>query len=65
MNEAHVIINGVELTAGQSMTLRVAVTSYLMEMTTNGLGDDKTGKEIARGYSKRCQEIIDLILKNQ
>lgn len=48
--ESEVTIDGVPLSFAQVMTLRVALTSYLMELRENGLGDDTTGKAIAAGY---------------
>lgn len=64
MNEARITINGVELTIGQSMTLRVALQSFAMNLRKNGLGDDETGKAIAKGYLARLNEINNLIMKN-
>ena len=65
IKEAAITINGTELTFGQAMTLRVAITSFLTDMQTNGLGDDAMGKSIAKGYAERSKEIIEIILKNQ
>lgn len=50
MNEAEIIIDGKKLTVGESMTVRVALTSLISEMQREGLGDDETGKAIAEGY---------------
>lgn len=60
--EAIITINGHTLTHGQSMTLRVAVTSYLSEMSTTGaLGDDSPGGRIREGYQQRLLEILRLL----
>jgi len=64
MNEARIIINGVELTLGQSMTLRVALQSFAMDLKENGLGSDETGKSIAKGYLARISEMNDLIMRS-
>lgn len=54
--EADVTINGERLTFAQSMTLRVAIGSFLMS-----LGDHEMrkalGPELARGYEARANEI--------
>jgi len=65
MNEARIIINGVELTLGQSMTLRVALQSFAMDLRENGLGDDETGKAIANGYLARISEMNTLIMRDE
>lgn len=63
MNEAIVTINGVQLTVGQSMALRVAVGSFLASMRSNGLGDDPHGKAMAEAYIVRASEIEELMVK--
>jgi hypothetical protein len=62
MNEAIVTINGVQLTVGQSMALRVAVGSFAQSMQDNGLGDDAHGKAMAEAYIARIAEIESLIV---
>ena len=64
MNEARITINGVELTIGQSMTLRVALQSFAMDLKENGLGSDETGKSIAKGYLARISEMNNLIMRD-
>jgi hypothetical protein len=49
-NEAAVIINGVVLTPGESMTLRVAVESLALYLAEDGLGDDELGREMLVNY---------------
>jgi len=62
--EADIIINGVRLTFAQSMTLRVAMCSFLSEMSEdNALGSDEHGKLMSDVYAKRSREIINLIFK--
>jgi len=65
MNEARIIINGVELTLGQSMTLRVALQSFAMDLKENGLGSDEMGKSIAKGYLARISEMNNLIMRDE
>lgn len=50
MNEAEIIIDGKKLTVAESMTVRVALSSFISEIQQNGLGNDETGKAIADGY---------------
>jgi hypothetical protein len=60
--EAKIIVNGVELSLGQSMTLRVALTTFISDMKRDGLGDDETGNAIANGYIDRGEEVLLLML---
>lgn len=62
MNEPKITINGVELTSAQSMTVRVAINSFLMDMINDGLGDDEHGKHMVKGYCLRCAEVNLLML---
>jgi hypothetical protein len=55
MAEADVAISGIELDFAQSMTLRVAVGSFLMSCKAIDLG------EIGPLYAERCQEILKVI----
>lgn len=61
--EATVIINGHELTEGQSMTLRVAVNSFVEDLKINGLGDDEHGKAMTEAYRDRLVEIQRMIAR--
>jgi hypothetical protein len=61
--ELKITVNGVELSHGQSMTLRCALTSFVSEMATEGLGNDETGKAIARGYTDRGNEVLKIMLE--
>lgn len=62
MKEARITINGVELSEGQSLTVRVALESFLMEIATNGLGDDAHGKTMAGNYTARGLEVRALMI---
>ena len=62
--EADIYINGTKLDTAQAITLRVAVSSMLMQMLTPdalGLGYSSVGKEIAASYRERLVEIENII----
>lgn len=59
--EAKITINGQELSLAESMTLRCAVTSFLSDISKNGLGQDETGQAIAEGYVRHSIEILKKI----
>ena len=48
--EAKVVINGIECSLAESMTIRVALEFFYMDLHTNGLGDDESGMQIKLGY---------------
>lgn len=60
-NEAKITINGQELSIAESMTVRCAVTSFLSDISKNGLGNDETGKDIAEGYIRHSTEVLKKI----
>lgn len=62
--EPKVEVNGHLLTTAQAMTLRVALESFAMGLTEEGLGDDKHGNEIARLYLQRIREIRKFMYEN-
>lgn len=55
--EAIVEMNGFELTPSQSMTLRIALESFIQYLIEEGLGDDEMGLELKKAYLDRCAEI--------
>ena len=57
MDEPAIIISGKMLSAGQAMTLRVALESFAMTVSAEGLGDDEHGKKMAAAYLARVDEI--------
>lgn len=66
MTEADVTINGVSLSFGQSMALRVAATNFAMELQEpDALGDDDVGRGIAKGYRERLGEILRLMTRDR
>jgi hypothetical protein len=61
-NEPKISINGVILSEGQAMAVRVACEDFLSRMREEGLGDDEHGKAMATGYIERLFEVRGLIL---
>jgi len=62
MNEPDITINGVKLTQGQAMTIRVALQTYAIDMSQpDALGSDATGRSIAKGYLRNISSINDII----
>ena len=48
--ESSIIMNGVELSYAEAMTVRVAVESFSMSLVEEGLGEDEMGKKLTEGY---------------
>lgn len=63
MIEPEITINGVTLSPGQAMTIRVAIESFCFDLTEHGLGSDHLGKRLRRGYLDRIREIRELIAR--
>ena len=62
MNEPTITINGLPLTEGQAIAVRVAITHFAMEMGEDGaLGDDEHGRELAAAYRKRLTEVLRMM----
>jgi hypothetical protein len=61
-NEAVVTINGKRLTEAQSMTLRVAISSFGSSSTDGSLGDDEHGMIMAKAYRERSREIFEMMV---
>ncbi|TXT28185.1 MAG: hypothetical protein FD131_3318 [Rhodocyclaceae bacterium] len=61
--EPQIIINGVQLTEAQAMTVRVAVVSFQSNQLSNpnGLGGDEHGRAMARLYGNHANDILDLM----
>ncbi len=63
MNEARIVVNGKQLTAGQSMAVRVACGAFMLEMVEpNALGDDHHGRLMAEAYKDRLGEVVSLMV---
>lgn len=64
LEEAEVIINGYTLNYQESMTLRVAMNTFLSEMLDpDALGGDDTGKSISTNYAKHARNILNHIMR--
>ena len=61
MAEAFMTINDKPLTAAQSMTVRVALSTFAMDLHGQGLGDDDHGTLMTKGYLKAIREIYRMM----
>jgi hypothetical protein len=59
--EPAMTINGTRLTTAQAMTVRVAISTFAMDLQASGLGDDETGREIAQGYLAAISQLYRLM----
>lgn len=64
-DEPDITINGVKLTTAEAMTVRVALSSLMMNMVRDGLGDDETGKAICDGYKRAMDGIFKAMTKER
>ena len=66
MSEAVMTINGVNLTPGQSMTMRVALEAFASDLKDpDALGDDEIGRTIRTAYVENIHAIRNLYMRNQ
>lgn len=64
--EPKITINGMDLTEGEAMTMRVAITFFLDDISSrNALGSDDVGKGIASGYAACSSSILRKMLNNE
>lgn len=64
--EANVTINGTQLTFAEAMTLRVALSDFMMGIATpDALGSDETGRGIRDGYQKCGSNILRLMINGR
>ncbi len=61
MSESLITINGVLLSEGQSLSVRVAIESFIIQLKIDGLGNDDRGNQITKSYLERLGEIQELI----
>ena len=61
MDEPSITINGTPLTEAQAMTVRVALSSFALDLE-EGLGDDEHGQKMSAGYKARLGEIFKMIV---
>lgn len=62
--EAMITIDGHKLTVGQSMSVRVAITAFLMELKNDKQFADSLGL-IGIAYQARLTEVMHIILNNE
>lgn len=65
MAEATVIINGIRLTDSQSMVLRMAISSFEGNLSSNGLSESNTSLEMTNLYQIITAEILQLVGNNK
>jgi len=63
VEEATIMINGKRLTFGEAMTVRVAIESFAMDLHTDGLGDDDSGKKTTALYLDNINAIRQALYK--
>ena len=61
MTEADIVVEGVRLSFGQSMALRVAASDFLMQMDDPETAE-ALGQQLAQGYRDRLGEILKLMI---
>ena len=61
--EPQIVINGVQLTEAQAMTVRAAVVSFQSNQLSNpnGLGDDEHGRAMATLYGSHASDVLHLM----
>ncbi len=59
--EADIVINGLRLSKGESMTVRVALETFDTNLIVYGLGDDEIGVAIAQNYRDCIADILQTI----
>jgi ribosomal protein S28E/S33 len=60
-SEARVVVDGVTLTSGQVMSVRVAVTRWLHELAAQSPEERAALGPIRDGYIARLQEVEDML----
>lgn len=62
--EPTIEIQGMVLSEGQSISTRMAVTSWLFELShdPNSLGSDKNGRQLRANYIARLEEVLLLMI---
>lgn len=63
-SEASMVVNGRTLSQSESITIRVALTSYLEKINEDSLGDDEHGEIMKNLYSENITSILNTILTN-
>lgn len=60
-SEACITINGQNLSEGESMTVRVALNAFYLELIQHGLGEDEVGIAVCDGYLQNITTILKVI----
>jgi hypothetical protein len=63
MTEATIIVNGQLLNVAQAITVRVALNDFIAGLSTEGLGVDAVGVQMAEAYKQRAREVLGMIMK--
>ncbi len=64
MNEPSIVVNGIGLSTGQAMAIRVAVSDFREQMTDPiALGPDAQGRALANAYRERLTEVLQIMLE--
>lgn len=61
MTEPNIRINGTALTIAQTMTVRVSLGTFLIDLNETGLGDDEHGLKMTEAYKSCLTEIFSMI----
>ncbi len=56
--EASVAVEGHELNFAESLVLRVALETFVMQLQENGLGDDAKGRALAANYIRNGLAVL-------
>ena len=61
--EPRITVNGVELSEGQAMTVRVALSTFCSEMgRKDALGKGEHGQRMATAYRERAGEVLRVMI---
>lgn len=63
MKESNIVINGMSLSTGQAMTVRIALEAFWIDLISDGLGEDEHGKTMTQAYINRIREIREIMNK--
>jgi len=65
--EADITVEGVRLSFGQSLALRVAATDFFNQMSDSVIacGEDEHGRRMTQAYRTRLSEVLRLMVGNR
>lgn len=61
-DEPQIVINGQLLTQAQATTVRVALESLALDLASNGLGDDQSGRMMTAAYLTAINAIREFMM---